>query len=66
MMPVKIRHVLFSRAAVLAARLNGAAYELAIKANRLQGWLLRHRDAPPSALFSRIREGSPAFSIPRS
>jgi len=42
---VKVRHVVFGELAVVAAKVNNAAYELAIKANRCQGWLIRHRDA---------------------
>ncbi len=40
----KVRHVLFGESAVLAAAVNNACYELAIKANRVQGWLIQHRD----------------------
>jgi len=45
MMPAKVRTVVFGELAVAAAAVNNAAYEMAIKANRVQGWLLRQRDA---------------------
>lgn len=46
-MRAKIRHVVFGELAVLAAALNNACYELAIKFNRLHGWLIARRDALP-------------------
>jgi hypothetical protein len=44
-MPAKIRTVLFGELAVLAARVNEFCYDAAVKANRLQGWAVRRRDA---------------------
>lgn len=41
-MPAKIRHLVFGELAVLAARVNEFSYEMAIRANRLQGWAMRH------------------------
>jgi hypothetical protein len=41
----KVRHVVFGELAVVAAKINNVAYELAIRANRVQGWLIRQRDA---------------------
>lgn len=48
-LPVKIRTVFFGELAVAAAALNELFYNLAIKFNRLQGWLVRQRDARPEA-----------------
>lgn len=42
---MRIRTALFGEAAVAADRLNELFYELAIKFNRLAGWLLERRDA---------------------
>ncbi len=44
MMPMKIRTVVFGELAVAAAAVNEFCYNTAIRANRVQGWLLRHRD----------------------
>jgi hypothetical protein len=41
---IKVRHVVFGELAVAAVAVNNAAYNLAIWANRFQGWLVRHRD----------------------
>ena len=49
MMPVKIRRQVLGELAVAAAKVNNAAYELAIKANRVQGWLIRHRPPVPAS-----------------
>ena len=43
-MAAKIRHVVFGELAVAAAAVNEFCYESAIRANRVQGWLIRHRD----------------------
>ena len=44
-MRVKIRHVVFGELAVAAAWVNERSYNMAIRANRVQGWLIRRRDA---------------------
>jgi hypothetical protein len=46
-MPVKVRTVLFGELAVAAAHVNEFCYNMAIRANRVQGWLIRQRDARP-------------------
>jgi len=46
-MPVKIRHVFFGELAVVARKVNEFAYELAIRANKTEGWLCARRDARP-------------------
>jgi hypothetical protein len=42
--PAKIRRVMLTGLADAAAAANEFFYNMAIKANRVQGWLLRHRD----------------------
>lgn len=48
-MRAKIRHVFFGELAVAAAAVNEFCYSMAIRANRVQGWLIRQRDARPGA-----------------
>ena len=43
----KVRHVVFGELAVAAAALNEFAYNTAIRFNRAQRWLLKHRDNCP-------------------
>ena len=40
----KVRHVFFGELAVVARKVNEAAYVLAVGANRAERWLCRHRD----------------------
>jgi hypothetical protein len=39
------RHVFYGELAVAVRHVNEFAYELARSANRVEGWLLKHRDA---------------------
>ena len=43
----RIRRLMFGELAVLADRLNELFYNLAIRFNKIAGWLLRHRDDVP-------------------
>ena len=40
-----MKRYLLESLAVLAAKVNGFSYEMAVKANRLQGWAMRHSRA---------------------
>ncbi len=40
----RVRYGLCSAAIALAAAVNEAAYNTAVRANRVQGWLVRRRD----------------------
>ena len=44
-----IRHLVFGELAVAAAAVNNFCYEMAINFNRLQGWLIGHRDGRAGA-----------------